>query len=224
MSTKVIAIDGPAGAGKSTTAKAVAQELGLAHLDSGALYRAITLAALNAGGLDDQALIVDEADRQMVELRDVDGRFVPFLNGAEVSKEVRSTDVTDRVSTVSALPAVRHWATERLREAVSKHPRGAVADGRDVGSVVFPDAVLKIFLTANLDARAMRRALEMENSPDVANLKVEIESRDDADRNREISPLIQAADAILIDTSVMAFEEQVAKIVELGKRWWDAAN
>ncbi len=217
MASRVIAIDGPAGAGKSTTAKAVAARLNLAHIDSGSLYRAVTLAALDADAPLEGALLVEVAKAKDVELRAVEGRLHPIMAGVDVSKEIRSLRVTEHVAAVSALPAVRTWVTDALRQAVERHPRGAVADGRDVGTVVFPDAVLKIFLTAEVGERALRRALEegRDMAPDrLQQLTGDIERRDTMDSTRAISPLKEAADAVRIDTTDLTFDEQVEAVVE----------
>ena len=225
MASRVIAIDGPAGSGKSTTAKAVARELDLAHIDSGAMYRAVTLVALDAGVpiLDDGDRVVETAKGKGVELRDVGSSFRPIVAGVDVSKEIRSARVTEHVSQVSALPAVRTWVTAALQEAVAQHPRGAVADGRDIGTVVFPDAVLKIYLTAAVAERARRRALEqgMDGAtPDIQQLSRDLQRRDEFDSNRAVSPLRPAADAIHIDTTDLAFEEQVAAVVERARDYF----
>jgi cytidylate kinase len=217
VASRVIAIDGPAGSGKSTTAKAVAARLNLAHVDSGALYRAVTLTALDAGVPLEGDLVVEVAKAKRVELQDVDGKFHPIIAGVDVSKEIRSSRVNEHVSPVSALPAVRTWVTAALRDAVARHPRGAVADGRDIGTVVFPDAVVKIFLTAVVDERARRRALEQgldETGAELEQVSSELQRRDTIDSNRAVSPLKPADDAIHIDTTDLAFEEQVAQVVE----------
>ena len=158
MVSRVIAIDGPSGSGKSTTARAIAQELRLAHVDSGALYRAVALAALDAGLGLDGAAIVALAESLPVGFRLTDDGYVPEVAGVDVSKEIRTDRVTAHSSPVSALPEVREWVNKVLRNAVAVHPRGAVLDGRDIGSVVFPDAAVKVYLTAADEERARRRA------------------------------------------------------------------
>jgi len=218
VASRVIAIDGPAGSGKSTTAKAVAARLNLAHVDSGALYRAVTLAALDAEVPLEGDLVVEVAKAKRVELQDVDGKFHPIVAGVDVSQEVRSARVNENVSPVSALPAVRTWVTAALRDAVARHPRGAVADGRDIGTVVFPDAVVKIFLTAAVGERARRRALEQglaETAAELEQVSSDLQRRDTIDSNRAVSPLKPADDAVHLDTTDLAFEEQVARVVEL---------
>jgi cytidylate kinase len=217
---KVVAIDGPAGSGKSTTARAAAERLGLAHLDSGALYRAMTLAALdNQVPLDGQR-IVALARALPVRLALVDQRFRPEVAGTDVSHAIRRPDVTGQVSAVSALPAVRELVNALLREAAAIHPRGVVVDGRDIGTVVFPDAALKVFLTAQPEARARRRLAQEGRALDPAAVRVEAERlgrRDDADARRPVAPLKVAPDAMVLDTTDLSFEEQVVRIVELAR-------
>ncbi len=225
MASRVIAIDGPAGSGKSTTAKAVAARLNLAHIDSGSLYRAVTLAGLDADVAVEGDLLVAVAKAKRVELRQVEGRLRPIVAGVDVSKAIRSSRVTEHVAAVSALPAVRTWVTDALRQAVARHPRGAVADGRDVGTVVFPDAVLKIFLTAAVGERARRRALEegLDMAADrLEQLTGDIERRDAMDSTRPISPLKEAADAVRIDTTGLTFDEQVEAVMERAKPYFSA--
>ena len=221
MTSRVIAIDGPAGSGKSTTAKAVARRLGLAHLDSGALYRAATLAALDAG-IDIAAPgIVALAESLPVRLRLTDAGFEPEVAGVDVSEEVRSDRVTRRVSEVAALPEVREWVNEALRDATALHPRGVVIDGRDIGTVVFPDALVKVFLTAGEGERARRRLLQEGRSADDANVREaagKIARRDRYDSSRQVAPLAQAADAVLLDTTDLSFEQQVDKVVEMARK------
>ena len=225
----MIAIDGPAGSGKSTTAKAVAARLNLAHIDSGSLYRAVTLAGLDAEMPLEGDLLVEIAKAKRVELREVEGTgggLHPIVAGVDVSKEIRSSRVTEHVSAVSALPAVRTWVTYALRQWAERHPRGVVTDGRDVGTVVFPDAVLKIFLTAAVDERARRRALE--EGLDMAagrleQLTSDIERRDTMDSTRAISPLKEAVDAVRIDTTDLTFDEQVEAVVERAKPYFPTA-
>jgi len=221
MSAEVVAIDGPAGSGKSSTARAVADRLGFAHLDSGALYRAFTLGALDAGlELDGERIAALGGE---LPIRLVLGRegFWPETAGVNVSAAVRRADVTARVSAVSALPAVREVVTRLLREAAALHPRGVVADGRDIATVVFPDARLKVFLTAAPEERARRR-LRQEDRPvtdeSVAAEAARLSARDAADAGRAVAPLRQAPDAVALDTTGMAFTEQVEAIVELARK------
>lgn len=230
MSLRVIAIDGPAASGKSSTAALVARRLGWAHLDSGALYRAVTLAALDnlreqGGGSGSPwraQQIVALAEDLPVRLVLVDDVFRPEVAGVDVAQAIRSERVTARVSAVAALPEVRHWVNVRQREAVQDHPRGVVVDGRDIGTVVFPDAPLKVFLTASPDERARRRLAERSGSraPDPAEVGREADvlaARDRADSTRRVAPLRAAADAVVLDTTRLALEEQVGRVVALAQ-------
>lgn len=217
MPSRVLAIDGPAGSGKSTTAAAVAERLGLPHVESGALYRAVTLAGLDAGAELGGQRLVALARSLPIRLDLTDTGFRPAIAGVDVSQEIRSTRVTAQVSEVSALPEVRQWVNEEVRAAVARHPRGAVLDGRDIGTVVFPDAVLKVFLVADPAVRARRRLLQDGRASDadaVAREVEELERRDAYDSTRAVAPLRQAADAMVLDTSDLSFEQQVAAIVD----------
>ena len=220
MTSRVIAIDGPAGSGKSTTAKAVAVRLDIPHVESGALYRAVTLAALDADVPFEGQRLVALARSLPIRLDLTNSGFRPEIAGADVSQEIRSTRVTADVSEVSAIPEVRAWVNEEVRAAVARHPRGAVLDGRDIGTVVFPDAALKIFLTASPEARARRRLLQDGRPSDERAVRGEIAElarRDVADSSRAVAPLRAADDAILLDTSDLSFDEQVEQIVHLAR-------
>lgn len=208
----VVAIDGPAGAGKSTVARAVAEALGFAHLDTGALYRAVALAALERGvPLDDPDALGRLA--RTLELRPQGDRIL--LDGRDVSERIRDADVTAAVSVVAAAPQVRAALVELQRAAT----RGdVVIEGRDIGSVVVPDADVKIFLTASLEERARRRADQLGLGEDaVEEIKLELERRDRADSRRSTSPLMRAPDARVVDTSGRAVEDVVAEIVAVVK-------
>jgi cytidylate kinase len=217
MPSRVLAIDGPAGSGKSTTAAAVAQRLRLPHVESGALYRAVTLAALDAAVELAGQRLVALARALPIRLDLTEGGFRPAVAGVDVTQEIRSARVTALVSEVSAIPEVRDWVNAEVREAVSRHPRGAVLDGRDIGTVVFPDAVLKVFLVADPAVRARRRLLQDGREPDpdsVAREVADLKRRDEYDSTRSVAPLKQASDAVALDTSNLSFEEQVEAIVE----------
>ncbi|MEA2176717.1 MAG: CMP/dCMP kinase [Solirubrobacteraceae bacterium] len=192
----LIAIDGPAGAGKSTVARAVARALGFEFLDSGAMYRAAALAALRGG----------DPTRVRVEL----GERV-LLDGEDVTDAIRTPEVTEMASKVSADLAVREALVERQREIIAAGDH--VAEGRDIGTVVWPGAELKVFLTASPEERARRRADQM--GADYASVFVEQGIRDQRDLSREHSPLEAAADAVELDTTGMDFEDVVARIVAL---------
>lgn len=217
----VVAIDGPAGSGKSSTARAVADRLRFAHLDSGALYRAFTLAALDAGLPDGGARIAALGAELPIRLALTAGGFRPEIAGVDVSEAVRRPDVTARVSAVSALPEVRVITNRQLREAAATHPRGVVIDGRDIGTVVFPDARLKVFLTASPAERARRRLIQESREVSPESLAAEtarLTARDAADSGRAVAPLRQGTDALSLDTSGMTFEAQVQAIVGLARK------
>lgn len=221
MPERVIAIDGPAGSGKSTTAKAVASRLGFAHLDSGALYRALTLAALDAGTPLRGDAIVALAGSLPVRLVLAPDGFRPEAAGADVSDAIRSDRVTARVSEVAALPPVRQWVNEQLRHAARAHHQGVVVDGRDIGTVVFPEAPLKVFLTASPEERAHRRLSQMGRARDrdsVGRASQELVRRDDQDSSRDVAPLKPAADAVVLDTTSLEFEAQVARVMDLARK------
>jgi cytidylate kinase len=208
-----IAIDGPAGAGKSTIARDVARALGARFLDTGALYRAIALACLQRGvPASDERSVEDVARAARVEL--VGERVV--LDGADVSERIRDRDVTEVVSVVAQNAGVRAALLERQRSLAGE--TDLVAEGRDMGTVVFPHAELKIFLTASLEERARRRALQLGvEGGDLKVLTEEIDRRDRADAARERSPLTRAEDAIEIDTTELSPAEVVDRIVELAR-------
>lgn len=221
MPSPVIAIDGPAGSGKSTTAKAVAERLGLAHVESGALYRAVTLAGLDAEIPVEGQRLVALAWSLPIRLSLAERGFLPEIAGVDVSQEIRAERVTALVSAVSAIADVRDWVNEELRAAVALHPRGAVLEGRDIGTVVFPDAALKVFLTARPAERARRRLLQdgRGSGPDAVALEeAELARRDHLDSTRDVAPLRQAPDAVAVDTSDRTFDEQVDHIVELARK------
>ncbi len=208
----IVTIDGPSGAGKSTVARRVAERLGFRYLDSGALYRALALAALQAGtDVDDPAELAELLARVHVEL-DEDGRVL--LDGRDVSREIRDQQVGQMASRMSAFPAVRK-ALIGLQRAAARAP-GIVAEGRDMGTVVFPHAELKIFLDATLEERARRRAAELHargvETP-IQSVREEIRQRDLRDRERELAPLRAAPDAIVLDSTGLGIDEVVALIV-----------
>jgi len=220
VGSRVIAIDGPAGSGKSTTAGAVADELGFAHLDSGSLYRAVTLAMLDGGVRERGDTVVGLARSLPVRLALAGHEFRPEVAGVDVSEPIRGPRVTLRVSSVAALPAVREWVTEEVRKAAALHPVGVVVDGRDIGTVVFPDAPLKVFLTASAEERARRRARQSGEDAisNLVQVQADLTRRDTADASRAVAPLKRARDAVVLDTTQMTFEEQVAAIVGLARK------
>jgi GTPase len=203
----IVAIDGPAGSGKSTVAREVAIALGVAHVDTGALYRAVTLACLRAGVLlDDDGACGEVARSAMVSRA---GQRT-FLEGEDVEDEIRGEAVTAAVSTVAALPSVREAMTPLQRAAAAD---GGVVEGRDIGSVVLPHADLKVFLTASPEERARRRAAQLGVDPD-ADLLADLLRRDEEDATREVAPLIRADDAWELDTTDLTIEEVVQAIAD----------
>lgn len=220
----IIAIDGPAASGKSSTALAVARALGFAHLDSGALYRGVTLVAIrdlgavSGAGLDGNRLLLAAERRGLRPLFDGTG-YATYLGGEPVDEAIRTPGVTALVSAVSALPEVREWVNQQLR-ALARAGQSVVVDGRDIGTVVFPDAALKVFLTASPATRAERRLRQRGQEVDPAVLAREtaaLAARDEADSRRPAAPLRMATDAIPLDGTDLDFQQQVERIVQLAK-------
>jgi len=212
----VIAIDGPSASGKSSTAGAVARAIGAVHLDSGALYRALTAVAADLPERTADA-VVRVAEARDLELREVGGELVPFLDGRDAEHLLRTPEVTALVSEVSALSGVRDWVNARLRGA-ARSDRAVVIDGRDIGTVVFPRAPVKIFLTATPEARARRRLLQWGQEPDPARVRREaarLTERDRLDSTRPVAPLSAASDAVVLDTTELDFDEQIGRIVRV---------
>lgn len=212
----VVTIDGPAGSGKSTTAKEVARRLGLRHLDSGALYRALTVAIRLAGVPEDQwdDLGPDALSKLDVSLVPTDQGFRVLVSGRDVGKDLRSPETTRLAPRLAANPFVREKLGEIQRSALAFGD--LVADGRDMGTVVFPEADLKVFLTANLGERARRRLLEKGTPASDVSIRDEadrIRERDEADSSRSVAPLRRPAGAIELDTTSLSFEEQVSRLV-----------
>lgn len=223
MTLRVIAIDGPAASGKSSTAALVAKRLGWAHLDSGALYRALTLAALDTLAEPSWSgqKIVGLAEDLPVRLVLVGDVFRPEVAGVDVEQAIRTERVTRHVSAIAAIPDVRTWVNARQREAAVQHSSGVVVDGRDIGTVVFPEAPLKVFLTATPDERARRRLTQWGREVGPGEVQREsqaLAARDEADTNRPVAPLKPARDAVLLDSTALTLEEQVRQVVELARR------
>lgn len=212
----VIAIDGPAASGKSSTAQWVAQRMGIRHVDSGSLYRAITAAALGAGvgasGWTEPAVLA-HASRIGFE---PDGRsFQPLLDGRPVGEAIRSPEVTRDVSTVASMPGVRAWVNEQVRKAAESND--VVVDGRDMGTAVFPDAPLKVFLVADPWERARRRLVQrLERSPNDDEVAEETDRLVQRD-SRDATQTVPARDAVVLDTTYLTQEEQVERIVALAR-------
>lgn len=212
---RVVAVDGPSGSGKSTVSRAVADDLGLEVLDTGAMYRAVTQAAL-ARGLD---LADGDALGALARTVTIEVTDVVLLDGTDVSDAIRGPEVTGAVSAVSAHPQVREELVARQRAWVAERG-GGVVEGRDIGTVVFPDAPLKIYLTADEEERARRRQRDeeaAERRTDVAAVADALARRDRLDSTRTVSPLAAAADAVVVDTTAMTRDEVVDRVVALAR-------
>lgn len=214
-----IAIDGPAGAGKSTAAKNAAKELGFLYVDTGAMYRTIALYLLrNQVAIEDEDALERALEKISVTMSYENGLQHMFLNGEDVSGLIRTQEVSDMASRSSARPAVRKKLLDLQRDLAARED--VLMDGRDIGTAILPNADLKIFLTASSGERARRRYLELNEKGETASLseiQKEIEERDYRDTHRETSPLRQAEDAVLLDSSDLNLEEVVERIVSLAK-------
>lgn len=212
----VVAIDGPAGAGKSTIAKLVAEQLGYAYIDTGAMYRSVTWKFLQTKKAFNEQLISELAEKMVIEFRPEAKVNRVFVDGVEVTEAIRKSEVTCNVSKVAAIGQVREAMVDQQRRM--GEAGGVLMDGRDIGTVVFPNADLKIFLTATVEERARRRYKELTEkgeSIDLAKLQQEIVERDKQDSEREISPLRQAEDALLLDSSDMTIAQVAEFIIKL---------
>jgi CMP/dCMP kinase len=221
MGKIVVAIDGYSGCGKSSTAKAVAKDLGFTYIDSGAMYRAATLHFLNQFLSPSNPQDVEKGLKSLnisFQLNPDTGKQETYLNGLNVEHEIRSMTVSERVSEIATIKEIRkELVSQQKRLGKSK---GVVMDGRDIGSVVFPDAELKVFMTADLETRAFRRQqelLEKGEMIEIESIKRNLAERDRVDSSRTESPLVKVPDAVEIDTSNLSFEDQVAQIVQLAK-------
>ncbi len=214
----IIAIDGPSGAGKSTLGKMLAKQLNLLYLDTGAMYRAVGLAVSRANvDLQDDAKIIEIAEKAEIQLLGEPDNLKVLLDGNEVSKEIRTNEISQMASIVSGISEVRKNLVKRQRDLGESAPNGAVLDGRDIGTVVFPNADIKFFLTAKPEARAERRYeedLEKGRAESFEKTLKEINKRDERDVSREDSPLKIADDAVVIDTSEMNATEVFEKMLE----------
>ena len=217
----IIAIDGPAGSGKSTSAKLIAQRLGYLYIDTGAMYRAVTLLVLrNEIPLSNINEITDLAENIDIKLEFVNGRTSVFVSGENITEEIRTKNVNSSVSEISKIEGVRTALVAKQREMKDLN-NGIVMEGRDIGTVVFPNADIKIFLTASIEQRSKRRAKEFEEKGievSLNEIKQNILHRDDIDSTRLVSPLKKAADAVEIDTSKVTIEEQVNLILDVVKK------
>ncbi|MGP3953987.1 (d)CMP kinase [Streptomyces sp. 7N604] len=216
--TVIVAIDGPAGTGKSSTSKAVAAKLGLGYLDTGAQYRAITWWML-ANGIDvnDPAAVATAAAKPAIVSGTDPAAPTITVDGTDVSGPIRTKDVTAAVSAVSAVPEVRARITDLQRSIAATAEPGIVVEGRDIGSTVLPDADLKVFLTASPEARAARRSGELKGkeAADLAATQAALAKRDHADSNRKTSPLTKAEDAVEVDTTELTLDQVIECVVTL---------
>lgn len=221
-----IAIDGPAGAGKSTVARLVAGRLGFIYIDTGAMYRAVTWKVLQLELTPQQEDdIIRAAEAMQIELKAGPHGQLVFIDGEERTQEIRSSEVTKLVSHIASIGRVRELLVRKQQMMAAN--KGIVMDGRDIGTHVLPDAEIKIFLTASVSKRAERRFLELEaKEPDltIEQLEQDIARRDKLDEEREISPLRRAPDAVLLDSTNMGIEEVVDAILEIGKDQWGWGN
>jgi cytidylate kinase len=219
MKELIIAIDGPVGSGKSTLARRVAELMGYVYIDTGAMYRALALKALRRGiSLDATDPLIALARETRIDLRAQDGAQRVFLDGEDVTAAIRTPEVSQAASKVAVVPGVRQVLVAEQRRAGEQG--GVVMEGRDIGSVVFPDAGLKIFLTASPEVRAERRWREHQQKGDAIDLSrtlEEIHERDRRDRERAISPLVRASDAVVVDSTAMEPEEVARLVVMLAK-------
>lgn len=214
-----IAIDGPAGAGKSTIAKLAASKLSYIYIDTGAMYRAIGLYVYRKQIAEDNIQAIGEAAKETeVSIRYIDGERHVYLNGEDVSEEIRKEHIGHMASVVGAVPAVRAHLLDLQRQIAKESD--IIMDGRDIGTCILPNADVKIFLTATPEERARRRFLELQAKGDPTpyeEVLADIKERDYRDTHREIAPLKQAEDAVYLDTSNMTIDEAATKVVELAK-------
>src|SRR6266536_35130 len=220
----VIAVDGPSGSGKSSAARGAARALGMRYLDTGAMYRALTWWMLREGvDVTDASAVTAAADRPAIVIGTVADRESVTVDGIDVTRAIRSREVTNSVSAVSAIPAVRTRLAAMQRRLVAEaiaSDRGIVVEGRDIGTVVVPDAQVKVFLTASEGTRAARRAADLAADPavTVTLTREELARRDRFDSTRTVSPLLKADDAVEIDTTETGLDDVIGKIVELAQR------
>lgn len=212
-----VAVDGPAGAGKSSISKIVAKKLGYLYIDTGAMYRSVTWAVLhNHIDVNNQTAVEALLPELDLTMEASDDSCKVFIAGQDVTDFIRTPQVNNAVSIVASYKGVRQYLVERQR--LMAEAGGVILDGRDIGSVVLPNAELKIYLTASVEARAMRRYLEVKgtvNEQTLEDIKDSVMQRDDMDKNRKESPLIQVEDAVLVDSSEMTFDETVEHILHL---------
>ena len=215
----IVAIDGPAGSGKGTVTELVAKKLGLVNIGSGSAYRCVALETINKGiDLKEKEKIINLLDEIEIEFKMENSKDIVYLNGKDVTSRIREKDVAKIVSFVSSIKEVRFKLNEIFKKCAKN--RNVIMEGRDIGTYVFPNAEVKIYLTASADTRAKRRALEYEQkgeSFDLDQIRKDIIERDQRDMNREISPLKQADDAVLVDSSEMGIDDVVNAILNVYK-------
>ncbi|NLG11847.1 MAG: (d)CMP kinase [Elusimicrobia bacterium] len=220
MKRFVIAIDGPAGAGKSTVAKLTAKKLGFLYVDTGAMYRALTYKAIQKNiPFDDDTNLIEMAQNTAIELQDNQTEYKVLLDGRNVTHEIRTEEVSKGTQFIASLLPIREILWKMQRALREKH--NIVMEGRDIGTKVFPDAQLKIFVDATAEERAKRRYLQLKEmgiNGDIDTIEREIKERDERDRHRSISPLIKDSDAFYIDTTGITIRQVVAKIEDLYKK------
>lgn len=220
MRKPIIAIDGPAGSGKSTVAQGVAKRLGYLYIDTGAMYRAVAVKTLEAGiPLDEPDRIVELANRLNIYFRQVSGKQRIYADGDDVTEAIRTPEATRLSSPVSAIPGVRHRLVEVQRRMGA--PGGAVMEGRDIGTYVFPNAEVKVYLTASAEERARRRCKDLEAAglpADPRQVAADIRERDERDSTRAMAPLRQADDAVLINTDGLDIEQVVRAVIAVHDR------
>jgi cytidylate kinase len=225
MDKLIIAIDGPVGSGKSTVARRVAEMLGYAHLDSGAMYRGVAWKALRDGvPLDSPAQLAALASAVRIDLVPRGGRLHVILDGEDITDLIRTPEVSRAASVVAVVPGVRHPMVAEQRRAGAQG--GVVMEGRDIGTVVFPHADLKVFLDASPEVRAARRRRELQEkgeAPEFENVLADVRDRDRRDREREMSPLVRDTDAVIVDNTAMDAEETARVIVLLAQEKAKAA-
>lgn len=213
----IIAIDGPAGSGKSTVSKMVAEKLGILYVDTGAMYRAFTLKAMNASAdLNDEKSLIEIARSTTIELAPKKNNTLSVvLDGKEVSGQIRTPELTNNIKFVARIPGVRSEMV-KMQRRIAQKGRGAVLEGRDIGTVVFPDAEHKFYLDADFEERVKRRHKELVEggvSVDFINIKEDVRRRDKSDMERVVAPLRKAKDATIIDTTKLTIEQTVEKIL-----------
>jgi cytidylate kinase len=216
----IVAIDGPAGSGKSTSAKLVAQELGYLYIDTGAMYRAFTFLAIKNNVLRNTKTIIEIAKKSNIDLKFINGITHVSVDGNDITDDIRLPEVNLNVSDISAIAEVRKILVEKQRK-LARENCGVVMEGRDIGTVVFPDANVKIFLIASIEERSRRRAKEYEEKSvpiSLEEVKANLEQRDKIDSTRKISPLTKAPEAIEVDTSNVTIRQQVDMILEYVRR------